>query len=66
MHKCGSEDFVLARYHMRVLVLTGDGLGGWMMVCMGTAEAQMEIHCKIGSLEVWLAEVHAWEARCCA
>jgi len=66
VHKHGSEDFVLARYHMHVLVLVGDGLGGWMMACVGTVEARMEIHHKIGSLEVQLVEVHTWEARCCA
>ena len=47
-----------------MLVLVGDRLGVWMMVCVGMAEGQMEIHCEIGSLEVQLAEVHAWEARC--
>ena len=48
---------------MCMLALVGDGLGGWMMVCIGMAEAQMEIHHEIGSLEAWLAEVHMWEAR---
>ena len=40
-----------------MLALAGDGLGGWMMACMGTAEAQRCGCRSITRLGVWR---HSW------
>jgi len=53
----------LAKYHRRLLTVTGDGVGGWKMAVVGTAEERMGIDREIATLEKRLAEVGTWESR---
>jgi len=53
----------LTKYHTRLLTLTGDGTGSWMLSRVGTAEERMSVDREILTLERKLAEVEQWDQR---
>jgi ATP-binding cassette, subfamily D (ALD), peroxisomal long-chain fatty acid import protein len=53
----------LTKYHNRLLTLTGDTAGSWVLTTVGTAEERMGIDREILMLESKLAEVETWQKR---
>jgi len=53
----------LAKYHTRLLTVSGDGMGTWKITTVGTAEERTGIDSEISSLEKKLSDVDQWEAR---
>ena len=53
----------LTKYHNRLLTLTGDAAGSWVLSTVGTAEERMGIDREILMLDSKLAEVETWQKR---
>jgi ATP-binding cassette subfamily D (ALD) long-chain fatty acid import protein len=51
------------KYHTQVLTLAGDGLGGWSLMRVSSAEERMGVEREIVTLQDKLAEVDEWGRR---